>query len=169
MASHFTAFADGRFVGEGLTLRCALGKGGVKPAADKREDDGSSPLGVWPVHRVYYRPDRGEAPETGLPVIALRPADGWSDDAAEPSYNRRVTLPCRGSHERLWREDRVYDLIVELGYNDDPPVAGNGSAIFLHIGRDGYLPTEGCVALAEADLREVLKRLGGGSVIEIRA
>jgi L,D-peptidoglycan transpeptidase YkuD (ErfK/YbiS/YcfS/YnhG family) len=68
----------------------------------------------------------------------------------------------------LWRADGIYDLIVELGYNDDPPLAGRGSAIFMHIAREGYLPTEGCVALAETDLRELLKRLGGGSVIEIR-
>lgn len=135
---------------------------------DKREDDGASPAGVWLVRRVFYRPDKGPAPETGLPVIALKPEDGWSDDAGEPAYNRLVPLPCRGSHERLWREDGVYDLIVELGYNDDPPVAGRGSAIFMHIARDGHAPTEGCVALSEPDLREVLKRLGGGSVIEIR-
>ena len=104
-----------------------------------------------------------------LPAIALRPADGWCDDAGAPNYNRLVTLPCRGSHERLWRDDRLYDLIVELGYNDDPPEPGKGSAIFLHIARADYLPTEGCVALAEADLRAVLARLSAGSVVEIRA
>lgn len=141
----------------------------MKPAAGKREGDGASPAGAWPVRRVYYRPDKGPAPETGLPVIALRPEDGWSDDPAEALYNRLVPLPCPSSHERLWRTDGLYDLIVELGYNDDPVVAGMGSAIFLHIARPGYAPTEGCVALAEGDLREVLKLMGGGgSVIEIR-
>ena len=141
----------------------------MKPAAGKREGDGASPAGAWPVRRVYYRPDKGPAPETGLPVIALRPEDGWSDDPAEAHYNRLVPLPCPSSHERLWRTDGLYDLIVELGYNDDPVVAGMGSAIFLHIARPGYAPTEGCVALAEGDLREVLKLMGGGgSVIEIR-
>lgn len=102
-------------------------------------------------------------------MIALRPEDGWCDDPAEAAYNRLGPLPCRGSHERLWRPDGLYDLLVELGYNDDPPLAGRGSAIFLHVARPGYLPTEGCVALAEDDLREVLRRMGGGSVIEIRA
>jgi L,D-peptidoglycan transpeptidase YkuD (ErfK/YbiS/YcfS/YnhG family) len=141
----------------------------VKPAAAKREGDGASPIGAWPVRRVLYRPDKGPPPETGLPVIGLKPEDGWSDDPAEPSYNRLVPLPCRGSHERLWREDRLYDLIVELDYNDDPVVSGMGSAIFLHVARAEYAPTEGCIALAEADLRAVLRLLGGGSVIEIRA
>lgn len=139
------------------------------PAAGKREGDGSSPAGAWPAQRVYYRPDRGPAPETGIPVIALRREDGWSDDPAEPAYNRRLSLPCRGSHERLWREDRVYDLIVEMGYNDDPVLAGMGSAIFLHIARPDFRPTEGCIALAGEDLRAVLRRLGGGSRITIRA
>lgn len=159
---------DGQFEGAGLRFRCVLGKGGAKPAAGKREGDGASPIGAWPARRVYYRPDKGPAPETGLPVIALRPEDGWSDDPGEASYNQLVALPCRGSHERLWRGDGVYDLIVELGYNDDPAVAGMGSAIFLHVARPDYPPTEGCVALAEADLRAVLKQLGGGSLIEIR-
>ena len=79
-----------------------------------------------------------------------------------------MPLPCRGSHERLWRADGLYDLVVELGYND-PVVAGMGSAIFLHVARAGYAPTEGCIALAVEDLRAVLRLLGGGSVIEIRA
>lgn len=159
---------DGQFEGAGLRFRCVLGKGGAKSAAGKREGDGASPIGAWPARRVYYRPDKGPAPETGLPVIALRPEDGWSDDPGEASYNQLVALPCRGSHERLWRGDGVYDLIVELGYNEDPPVEGMGSAIFLHVARPDYPPTEGCVALAEADLRAVLKQLGGGSLIEIR-
>ncbi len=118
---------------------------------------------------MFYRPDKGPAPGTGLPALALRPHDGWCDDPAEPEYNRLVALPCRASHERLWRADGVYDLIVELGFNDDPAVPGIGSAIFLHIARQDYPPTQGCVALAETDLREVLKRLSGRSVIAVRA
>lgn len=169
MASRFVARADGRFEGEGLLFRCALGKGGAVAVQQKREGDGTSPIGAWPVRRVYYRPDKGPPPETGIPVVAIRPQDGWCDDPADPAYNRLVALPFPGSHERLWRADPLYDLVVELGYNDDPAVPGRGSAIFLHIAREGYLPTEGCVALAEADLREVLRRLSGGSVIEIRS
>ncbi|MFN4225159.1 MAG: L,D-transpeptidase [Hyphomonas sp.] len=168
MASSFVVWPEGRFEGGGLALRCALGRSGVIPAREKREGDGATPAGTWPVRRVFYRPDRGAAPQTGLPVIALRPQDGWCDDPRECLYNRLVPLPRAGSHEKMWREDRLYDLVAELGYNDDPVEPGKGSAIFLHISRAGYLPTEGCVALAEADLREVLKRLGGGSVIDIR-
>lgn len=100
-------------------------------------------------------------------MIALKREDGWSDDPAEPGYNRLLSLPCRGSHERLWREDEVYDLVVELGYNDDPVMAGMGSAIFVHIARPDFAPTGGCIALAQADLRAVLRLLGGRSLIEI--
>ncbi len=117
---------------------------------------------------MFYRPDKGPAPETGLPVLALRPEDGWCDDPGEPAYNHLVPLPCRGSHERLWRADAVYDLIVELGFNDDPAVPALGSAIFLHVARPDYPQTEGCIALAEADLRAALILMGGGSMIAIR-
>lgn len=163
----FIAFSDGRFLGGGLYLRCALGRGGVVPAGDKREGDGASPAGIWPARRVWYRPGSGPAPETGLPVIALAPDDGWCAAPDDARYNCWVPLPFSASHERLWRPDGLYDLIVELGYNDDPPRPGRGSAIFLHIARVSFAPTQGCVALAEGDLREVLKRLCGGSVIEI--
>lgn len=167
--THFIAFSDGRLEGSGLSLRCALGKGGVLPPAEKREGDGASPIGIWPVRRVWYRPDKGAPPETGVPVIALRPEDGWCDAPEDTRYNQWVPLPCSASHERMWREDGLYDLVAELGYNDDPPVPGKGSAIFLHVARPGYLPTEGCVALAENDLRAVLRLMQGGSTLEIRA
>ncbi len=167
--THFIAFSDGRLEGGGLSLRCALGKGGVLLAAEKREGDGASPIGIWPIRRIWYRPDKGAAPETGVPVIALRPEDGWCDAPEDTHYNRWVPLPYPASHERLWREDSLYDLFAELGYNDDPPAPGKGSAIFLHVARPRYQPTEGCVALAESDLRAVLKQVRAGSSLEIRA
>ena len=137
--------------------RCAIGKGGTRPARDKSEGDGATPTGVFPLRRVLYRPDRLAAPETGLPVKAITPDDGWCDAPADPNYNRPVKLPYAASHERLWRDDGIYDVIVVLGHNDDPPVPGMGSAIFLHVARPDYGPTEGCVALALADLLDVLK------------
>lgn len=139
-----------------LRFRCALGKGGVKPEADKREGDGATPLGRYAFRQVWYRPDRVIAPQTRLPVQALTPQDGWCDDPADPAYNRHVLLPYAASHEKLWREDHVYDVIVVLGHNDAPPVPGMGSAIFLHLARPDYSGTEGCVALALPDLLALL-------------
>jgi len=135
---------------------CALGRGGVR--VDKREDDGASPIGTWPLRRVWYRADRLAAPPvTALPTRVIRQNDGWCDDASSPDYNRPVELPHAARHERLWRDDAVYDVLVELGYNDDPPVPARGSAIFLHVARPGYTPTEGCVALGLDDLLALLR------------
>jgi L,D-peptidoglycan transpeptidase YkuD (ErfK/YbiS/YcfS/YnhG family) len=163
----FAAFSDGRFDLAGRNTRCALGKGGVIAAADKREGDGKSPLGVWPIRRVLYRPDRGGAPQTALPVEALKPEDGWCDAPEDRAYNRPVAHPYPASAERLWRDDHVYDLLVILGHNDDPVVPGAGSAIFLHLAREGYAPTEGCVALSRDDLQGLLARAGPGDAIAI--
>ena len=165
----FTAFADGRVVWPGHEAKAALGKGGVRAAADKREGDGSSPLGVWPLRRVLYRPDRVPAPDTGLPVEAIRPEDGWCDAPGDHAYNRPVTLPYPAGAERMWREDDVYDLVVVLGHNDDPVIPDKGSAIFLHLARPDWSPTEGCVALARPDLEALVAAARPGDVLEIRA
>jgi L,D-peptidoglycan transpeptidase YkuD (ErfK/YbiS/YcfS/YnhG family) len=146
---------------------CALGRGGVR--ADKREGDGATPLGTWRLRGVRYRADRLTPPETALQVQAIRMQDGWCDDVSSPDYNRPVTLPCAARHERLWRDDAVYDVVVALGYNDDPPVAPRGSAIFLHVARPDLAPTEGCVALALDDLLALLRRCRDGDALCVRA
>lgn len=163
----FRATADGFLdLGE-RRVRCALGPAGVVPAAAKREGDGASPAGVWPIREVIYRPDRGPPPATEFRVRAMTEDDGWCDDPADTEYNRHVRLPYPASAEALWCEDGVYDIVVILGHNDDPPVPGLGSAIFLHICRPGYPPTEGCVAIERADLEELLDRAQPGDAIEI--
>lgn len=149
-------FPDGRFVFRGQTLRCALGKGGVKPAAEKREGDGATPIARMPLRRVLFRADRGTAPRCAVPVEPIAREDGWCDDPTHRAYNRPVRLPFDASHETLWREDAVYDVIGVLGWNDDPVERGRGSAIFLHLAREDGRSTEGCVALAPGDLRAVL-------------
>ncbi|HOY79158.1 MAG TPA: L,D-transpeptidase family protein [Hyphomonadaceae bacterium] len=149
-------------------MRCALGRSGVTPADSKREGDGASPLGVWPMRQLLWRPDRIAAPATGLPAVELIPQAGWCDDPADPFYNRPILLPYAASHEKLWREDHLYDLIVELGYNDDPVIPGKGSAIFLHVAQPDYSPTEGCVACSLPDLLALLAAAKPGDAIEIR-
>ncbi|WP_341703412.1 L,D-transpeptidase family protein [Ferrovibrio sp.] len=162
--------ADGRLRFGGLDFRCALGRGGCRPEADKREGDGATPLGLYPLRQVLYRPDRFAAPpQTRLPLAPLTPADGWCDDPAEAAYNRPVTLPHAGSHERLWRDDGLYDVILVPGHNDDPPIPGLGSAIFVHVAKPDYAPTEGCVALALPDLLLLLQAVSPRSLLEIRA
>jgi L,D-peptidoglycan transpeptidase YkuD (ErfK/YbiS/YcfS/YnhG family) len=160
-------YPDGRLTVGALDLRCALGASGITRA--KREGDKATPAGRFPLRRVLYRPDRVRPPRTALPSAPMGPDDGWCDAPDDPRYNTAITLPYAASHERLWRDDRLYDIVVVLGYNDDPPVAGKGSAIFMHVARPGYAPTEGCVALALPDLETVLARCGPGDSIQIHA
>ncbi|MFV4733655.1 L,D-transpeptidase family protein [Mycobacterium tuberculosis] len=163
----FTAFSDGMLAMGADEVKCALGPAGVTPAAEKREGDGATPLGVWPIRRVLYRPDRGGPPATRLPLQPIGENDGWCDAADDPAYNRPVTLPYPASAERMWREDGLYDLCVILGHNDDPPVAGMGSAIFLHCAHPDYRPTQGCVALARTDLEALLAMAEPGDALAV--
>jgi len=163
----FVATSDGWLDLGDRRVRCALGPAGVVPAADKREGDGASPAGVWTLRRVLYRPDRGAQPPTALPAAPLSPDDGWCDAPTDPAYNQPVRLPYPASAERLWRDDGLYDLIVIQGHNDDPPMPGLGSAIFLHVARPDYSPTEGCVAVAREDLLALLAHAKPGDALEI--
>jgi L,D-peptidoglycan transpeptidase YkuD (ErfK/YbiS/YcfS/YnhG family) len=159
-------YAGGRLSWPGGAARAACGRTGV--SADKREGDGASPLGSFPLLDAYYRPDRLPPPPTGLRLAALRPEDGWVDDPADPHYNRLVSLPYPAHHEEMWRPDGLYDLVVLIGYNTDPPVPGRGSAIFLHVAGPGFAPTAGCIAVARDVIGGLLGLLGPGSRITIR-
>jgi len=149
-----TVFPDGRLVLGLRTCRAALGRGGVR--ANKREGDGATPAGLLPLRRVLYRADRGVIPRAAVPREPIGPGDGWCDDPGHPDYNRQVRLPHPARCEELWRRDGLYDIVGVLGWNDAPVARGRGSAIFLHVARPDYAPTEGCVALAAEDLRAVL-------------
>jgi L,D-peptidoglycan transpeptidase YkuD (ErfK/YbiS/YcfS/YnhG family) len=157
--------AEGLLSFRGERLRCALGAGGVRP--DKREGDGATPAGLLPLRRVLFRADRGPRPLAAVPVEPIAPEDGWCDDPAHPDYNRQIRLPHPARHERLWREDAIYDLIGVLGWNDRPVVRGRGSAIFLHLARPGLPPTEGCIALPGPELRRLLA--AGLTAVEVLA
>jgi L,D-peptidoglycan transpeptidase YkuD (ErfK/YbiS/YcfS/YnhG family) len=141
---------------DGVTTPCIIGRTGACAAAAKGEGDGHTPQGVFALRPALLRPDRGiAAPVTALPWRWLDPADGWSDDPADPAYNTRVRHPHPFSAEHLWRDDGLYDVIVPLGYNDAPPVPGRGSAIFLHC-TAGHPVTAGCVAIAREALLALL-------------
>lgn len=161
------AYSNNRLLAAGHSFRCALGRSGVLPASDKREGDGASPAGVWPVRRALWRADRLARPVTALPLQVIEPDDGWCDAPADPAYNRPVRLPWPASHEVMTRTDGLYDIVVVLGHNDDPPIPGMGSAIFLHCASADYAPTEGCVALARDDLQALLQDMTASSTLEI--
>jgi L,D-peptidoglycan transpeptidase YkuD (ErfK/YbiS/YcfS/YnhG family) len=153
----------------GRRMRCAVGRGGVVSARDKREGDGATPAGHWQMREVLFRADRLGEIVTPLACRELAPNDGWCDDPTDPAYNRPVHLPYRAHCEQLWLADHVYDVIVPLGYNDDPVIAGHGSAIFLHVARPHFTPTAGCVALALSNLLTVLREAVPDSVVRVLA
>jgi L,D-peptidoglycan transpeptidase YkuD (ErfK/YbiS/YcfS/YnhG family) len=145
---------------------CAIGRAGVVDGARKREGDGASPRGEWPIRGVLLRPDRVPSLRLHVPWRWLRPDDGWSDDPRDPAYNRPVRHPHPFGAERLWRDDALYDAIVVLGHNDDPPIPGHGSAIFLHVAPDSGT-TEGCIAIARARLLALLPIVRPGDTLAI--
>lgn len=148
---------DGSAVYGGITYRCAGGRGGIR--ADKREGDEATPVGRFRLTGIRFRPDRIEPFETTLPISPIREDDGWCDDPAHPDYNRPVRLPHPARHERLWRDDGLYDIVVVTDHNSAPPVPGAGSAIFVHVaGGPDYPLTEGCIAFAREDLISILSR-----------
>lgn len=167
MKAHFRASENGYLTGEGLSVRCAIGKGGMVSATEKAEGDGASPVGLWKMKRVFWRPDRLSRPQTPMTTVPLRSFDGWCDAPDDPLYNKPVHLPYPASCEQLWREDAVYDIIVELDHNSEPVVPGAGSAIFFHLAHDDYRSTQGCIAVSRSNMLNILCRCAPGSILEI--
>lgn len=149
------------------TQRCAVGRSGI--GTKLREGDGITPVGRFPLRRVYYRPDRISPPRTMLPLAEIATSDAWCDSPEDPAYNRLVARPYAASTETLWRDDALYDVFVVIGFNDAPVEAGKGSAMFLHVARPDFAATEGCVALPLCDLLDALTAIAPGDGIVIRA
>lgn len=149
----------------GRQIPCALGRSGK--TVNKREGDGATPIGIWPLLAVYYRADRVTRPTTVLPIRTIKPHHGWCDAPQDRNYNRPVDLPYPASAEHLWRDDHLYDVVIVPDYNITRRVKGFGSAIFVHLATPTFSPTEGCVALREQDLRWILRTLRPGSKIKI--
>jgi L,D-peptidoglycan transpeptidase YkuD (ErfK/YbiS/YcfS/YnhG family) len=161
-----TSDRDGAWLDWGAgRKRAAIGPGGI--AIKGGEGDGITPCGRFPVREIFYRADRVAKPVTALPLRAIQKDDGWCDAPDDPRYNRLVKLPYPASTERMWREDHLYDLVVVLGYNDDPVVPGKGSAIFLHLARPDFSATHGCVALAYDDALAAIGQLQPGDQVVI--
>lgn len=157
----------GRLIGPNFDVSVILGRGGVTPASEKKEGDGATPLGRYPVRQIYYRADHQIKPISQLPITAISPDMGWCDAPDHSAYNQLVMLPFAASHEKMWRDDHLYDLVLVVGHNDDPVVPGAGSAIFIHQQRPDGRPTEGCVALLEQDLKSFLRLVSPDDFIEI--
>jgi L,D-peptidoglycan transpeptidase YkuD (ErfK/YbiS/YcfS/YnhG family) len=147
------------------TLRVALGRSGVR--ALKREGDGGTPTGTFRPVRLWWRADRLPRPSTRLPVRRIAPDDAWCEDPSDRRYNRAFKRSANEPGDRLRREDGLYDLIIEIDHNSRPRVARLGSAVFIHVARDAFAPTAGCVALRRNDLLRILPRIGPKTRIRI--
>ncbi len=144
---------------------CAIGRGGIIVA--KREGDGGTPRAILPLRRLFYRADRLTRPISLLPIRRIALRDAWCDDTTDRRYNTLIDRAPGTAEERLTREDPLYDIIVELGWNDAPIRRGRGSAIFWHLARPGFTPTAGCVAVERQVFAKVLPRLARRCAIRI--
>lgn len=133
----------------------------------KCEGDGATPAGCFKIRHLFYRPDRISPPNTLLGVTPLKPNLGWCDDPASARYNQLIRLPFPKNHEKMWRVDNLYDVVIELGYNDRPVIRGRGSAIFLHLAGETYPPTEGCIAVSPGDMQRLVAQLKPGDRVII--
>ena len=148
-----------------LKFRCALGKAGIKKK--KKEGDNITPEGPFKIIRVYYRRDKIKNISTLIKKKEIKKKIGWCDDPVSSFYNKEIKLPSKFSHEKLYRKDNLYDLILVLNYNINPIIKNKGSAIFIHIAKKNYKPTAGCIALKKRDLVELLKKIKKNTKIKI--
>lgn len=143
----------GRLVVGQVTIPCTIGKSGL--AFHKREGDGKTPRGNFTLTAGYYRKDRLRRFQCRQSLLEIYPEMGWCDDPGSFRYNRPLLLPASSRHERLWRDDELYDALFVLSYNIRPRVLGRGSAIFFHVCRNNLAPTEGCVAVRLPDMLRI--------------
>jgi L,D-peptidoglycan transpeptidase YkuD (ErfK/YbiS/YcfS/YnhG family) len=148
-------------------FRCALGKSGVKKK--KKEGDNITPIGIFKITKIYYRPDKVKKIKTSIKKIKIKKNMGWCDDPKSNYYNQQIKLPSKFSYERLYRKDHIYDLLAVINYNSNPIIKNNGSAIFIHIAKNNYKPTKGCIALRKIDLIKLLQIIKKNTKIKISA
>lgn len=157
-----------------LHLRCAelslpvrIGKAGTIAGEKGQEGDAKTPLGAYQLRFGLYRADRLPKPSSKLTFRPIQPDDGWCDAPNDPAYNRFVRLPFEASHERLWREDGAYDLVLVISHNDSPPQSGLGSAIFIHVAQIDDRQTLGCIAVTPEGFAALLPKLYAGQAVDI--
>ena len=145
--------------------KCAIGKRGI---GDKRkEGDLITPKGIYKVKYILYRIDRVKKIKTKLKKIIIRKNMGWCNDAQSRQYNKLIKLPSNYNHEKLYKRENIYDIVLVLNYNVNPIIKNKGSAIFIHVAKKNYKKTEGCVALKKNHLIKVLKNLKKNTTVKI--
>jgi L,D-peptidoglycan transpeptidase YkuD (ErfK/YbiS/YcfS/YnhG family) len=148
-----------------LKFRCALGKAGVK--RKKIEGDNITPKGTFKINKIYYRSDHIKKMSSKLKLIEIKKNIGWCNDPTSKQYNQLIKLPNKYKHEKLYRKDNIYDLILVLNYNMKPIIKNKGSAIFIHVAKKNYKKTAGCIALKKADLICLVREIEKKTIVNI--
>ena len=137
-------------------VKCAIGKRGI--GLKRKEGDLITPKGEYKIKFILYRKDRLKI-KTNLKKIVIKRNMGWCDDPKSDKYNQLIKLPFKYNHEKLFRKENIYDIILVLNYNMRPVKKNKGSAIFIHIAKKDYKKTEGCVAIKKIHLLNIIKNI----------
>lgn len=157
--------APGNLKYKSLEFRCSIGKSGIKKKI--KEGDNITPKGIFKILKIYYRSDRIKKFSTDIKIIKIKKNMGWCDDPKSSLYNKEIKLPFNYSHEKLYRNDHLYDIVMPINYNMNPTVKNKGSAIFLHLAKKNYTPTKGCVGLRKVHLLKILKIIKPNTKIKL--
>ena len=147
-------------------LKCSIGKHGITNS--KKEGDLATPKGVFGLGLLYFREDRNQYFKTKLKKRVIKKNMGWCDDVKSKKYNKEIYFPFKYKAEKLYRKDKIYDIFLNIKYNQSPAAKGKGSAIFLHLTDKNYKPTRGCVALKKKDFLKILPLINKNTKISIR-
>ena len=146
-------------------VKCTIGKRGIK--SRKKEGDLTTPRGIFKIKELYYRKDRIKGLRTKVKKIIIKKNMGWCDDSSSSKYNKIIKLPFNFSHEKLYRKDNIYDLMLVINFNMRPIKKNKGSAIFIHVAKKDFSPTKGCIAIKKNELKKLLKIINKNTKINI--
>jgi L,D-peptidoglycan transpeptidase YkuD (ErfK/YbiS/YcfS/YnhG family) len=146
-------------------VKCALGKRGI--GNKRREGDFITPKGNFKIKYILYRKDRIKRIQSKIKKIIIKKNMGWCDDPLSKEYNKLIKIPSEYSYEKLYKKDNVYDIILVLNFNMNPVVKNKGSAIFIHVTKENYKKTEGCIAIKKIHLLKIIKELKNNTKIKI--
>ena len=149
----------------GYKLKCSIGKSGI--ANSKKEGDLATPRGVFKLGFLYYRNDRNKSLKSKLKKKVIRKNMGWCNDSKCKKYNQEIYLPSKYGTEKLYRKDKIYDILINIKYNHSPIIKGKGSAIFLHLTNIKYKPTKGCITILKKDFLKILPLINRNTKISI--
>ena len=150
---------------KGYKLKCSIGKSGITNS--KKEGDLTTPKGIFKLGLLYYRKDRNKSLKSKLKKRTIKKNMGWCDDIKSKKYNKEIQFPFKYGAEKLYRKDKIYDILVNIKYNHSPIVKGKGSAIFLHLTNKKYKATKGCIAIVKKDFLKILPLISSDTKILI--